>query len=39
MAAQKDTDRTAATAAAIDATALWVIVDNAGASVKMTLKP
>ena len=37
MAAQKDTDRTAATAAAIDGTALWVIVNNAGASVKMTL--
>jgi len=37
MAAQKDTDRTAASAGNITNAALWVIVDSLGASVKMTL--
>jgi len=37
MAAQKDTDRPAASAGNITNAALWVIVDALGASVKMTL--
>lgn len=37
MAAQKDSDRSAATNTNITTAAYWVIVDAAGASVKMTL--